>query len=106
MALLADNLERIDGQHIAAYLESSNPANDARYERVGFVRISQFATPGSPSVATMWRDSRGGRTGGAPSATMGDRRSWRALPKSRLALARCCASDLSLGHLPEIEHYA
>jgi GNAT superfamily N-acetyltransferase len=58
MALVRDNLERIDAQHGAAYLESSNPANDARYESVGFVRTGQFAAPGSPSVATMWRDPR------------------------------------------------
>jgi GNAT superfamily N-acetyltransferase len=58
MALLADNLKHVDEQHVAAYLESSNPANDARYERFGFVRIGQFATPGGPSVATMWRDVR------------------------------------------------
>lgn len=58
MALLADNLERVDEQHVAAYLESSNPANDARYERFGFVRTGQFATRGGPSVATMWRDVR------------------------------------------------
>ena len=58
MALVADTLERIDQEHAAAYLESSNPANDARYESVGFVRIGEFAAPGGPSVATMWRDPR------------------------------------------------
>jgi GNAT superfamily N-acetyltransferase len=56
MALVADTLERIDEQHAAAYLESSNPVNHARYESVGFVRIGQFAAPGGPPVATMWRE--------------------------------------------------
>ncbi len=42
-----------------AYLESSNPANNARYERVGFERIGSFSTPdGSQTVATMWREPR------------------------------------------------
>lgn len=58
MGLVADTLERIDQQHAAAYLESSNPVNHARYERVGFVRIGEFAAPGGPPVATMWRDPR------------------------------------------------
>ena len=40
MALLADNLASIDEQHAAAYLESSNPANNDRYESVGFVSVA------------------------------------------------------------------
>jgi hypothetical protein len=40
-----------------AYLESSNPSNDHRYERLGFVRVGEFAAPaGGPTVACMWRD--------------------------------------------------
>jgi GNAT superfamily N-acetyltransferase len=59
MALLADNLARIDTVGMAAYLESSNPANDKRYERLGFVRTGDFSTPdGSCTVTTMWRDGR------------------------------------------------
>ena len=56
MALLAQTLEPIDKEHAAAYLESSNPANNARYEGVGFRQVGAFAAPGGPSVATMWRD--------------------------------------------------
>jgi hypothetical protein len=42
-----------------AYLDSSNRANDHRYERLGFVQIGEFAVPGGePTVACMWRDSR------------------------------------------------
>jgi len=56
MALLANNLARIDGGGMAAYLESSNPANDHRYARVGFEPIGQFQLPeDGPMVTTMWR---------------------------------------------------
>ena len=58
MALLALTLELIDKEHAAAYLESSNPANNARYESVGFRQIGAFAASGGPSVATMWREPR------------------------------------------------
>jgi GNAT superfamily N-acetyltransferase len=59
MALLADNLARIDEEGAHAYLESSNPANDARYERVGFERVGEFFTPdGAHTVTTMWREAR------------------------------------------------
>src|SRR5262249_21986399 len=54
--LLAQNLERIDTEHMPAYLESSNPRNLARYERLGFRprRDFEFA-PGGPVITTMWR---------------------------------------------------
>lgn len=58
MALLADNLARIDSEGMPAYLESSNSANDGRYERQGFVRIGRFTRPDERlTVSTMWRDS-------------------------------------------------
>lgn len=57
MGLLAANLAHIDELGMPAYLESSNPANDHRYERLGFVRVDEFAAPsGGPTVACMWRD--------------------------------------------------
>jgi GNAT superfamily N-acetyltransferase len=57
MTLLSENLQRIDGEAAAAYLESSNPANDRRYEAVGFRRKGGFATPdGERAVTTMWRN--------------------------------------------------
>jgi GNAT superfamily N-acetyltransferase len=57
MALLADNLARIDEEGMPAYLESSNPANDARYAALGFVRVGSFTTPDEAhSVSTMWRE--------------------------------------------------
>jgi GNAT superfamily N-acetyltransferase len=59
MALLAENLARIDREGVPAYLESSNPANNHRYERHGFARIGEFFPPGSDiPVTTMWRDAR------------------------------------------------
>jgi GNAT superfamily N-acetyltransferase len=59
MGLLASNLAHIDEQGSAAYLESSNRANDHRYERLGFVQIGEFAAPcGGPTLACMWRDPR------------------------------------------------
>jgi GNAT superfamily N-acetyltransferase len=57
MALLAENLALIDAEGMPAYLESSNPANDARYERVGFRKVGAFTTPdGARTVTTMWRE--------------------------------------------------
>jgi GNAT superfamily N-acetyltransferase len=59
MSLLRDDLARIDAEHMPAYLESSNPANDARYEAVGFTRVGGFSTPdGRHRVSTMWREAR------------------------------------------------
>ena len=59
MALLAENLKEIDAQGMPVYLESSNPANDARYETVGFSPVGSFETPGGEHrVTTMWREPR------------------------------------------------
>jgi ribosomal protein S18 acetylase RimI-like enzyme len=56
MRLLAENLARIDEQSMPAYLESSNPANIGRYERVGFRPVGSFSTPDDGhTVTTMWR---------------------------------------------------
>jgi hypothetical protein len=42
-----------------AYLESSNPANNDRYARVGFEPVGEFSYPGNgPLVTTMWRLAR------------------------------------------------
>jgi hypothetical protein len=56
MSLLEDNLAAIDAEGMPAYLESSNSANDSRYERRGFRRIGEFERPdGQAAIATMWR---------------------------------------------------
>lgn len=53
MGLLAENLTRIDGP---AYLESSNPANDARYARLGFAPYGRITTAAGHTMTTMWRE--------------------------------------------------
>jgi GNAT superfamily N-acetyltransferase len=58
MALLKENLARIDAEHLPAYLESSNPGNNHAYESVGFVPIISFQTPkNGPTITGMWRQS-------------------------------------------------
>ena len=59
MELLAHTLGLIDSEHMPAYLESTNPANNDRYARVGFEPIGEFSYPGdTPIVTTMWRSAR------------------------------------------------
>ncbi len=59
MALLARNLETIDAEGLPAYLESTNAANDTRYERQGFRKVGSFSRPDERlTIATMWRDPK------------------------------------------------
>jgi ribosomal protein S18 acetylase RimI-like enzyme len=59
MRLLAHDLAAIDAEHVPAYLESSNPANNARYQKLGFEPVREIAAPGQgPMVTTMWRPAR------------------------------------------------
>lgn len=58
MDLLRENLSRVDALGAAAYLESSNPANDRRYESVGFERSGEFVAATGAIVTTMWRSAR------------------------------------------------
>jgi GNAT superfamily N-acetyltransferase len=59
MALLADDLDRLDAEHLPAYLESTNPANDRRYQGVGFEPVGEFRTVDDQRViTTMWRSAR------------------------------------------------
>lgn len=59
MGLLAANLALIDRERMPAYLESTNPANLRRYERLGFQVRGAFELPaGGPAVTTMWRLAR------------------------------------------------
>lgn len=59
MALLRENLARIDALHMPAYLESSNPVNNQRYQSVGFVPVVTFHTPdNSVTLTGMWRARR------------------------------------------------
>ena len=59
MALLARNLVTIDAEGLPAYLESTNAANDTRYERQGFRKVGSFSRPDERvTIATMWRDPK------------------------------------------------
>jgi GNAT superfamily N-acetyltransferase len=60
LALLAANLSVIDAEGAPAYLEASNPANVALYERYGFTTVGRFTLPDDgPTVHTMWRAAAG-----------------------------------------------
>lgn len=59
MQLLREGLGRIDTIGAPAYLESSNPANNRRYESVGFAPIGGFTAPSGHVVTTMWRTPAG-----------------------------------------------
>ena len=59
MGLLADGLALIDAEGMPAYLESTNPGNDARYARHGFEPLGLMRSPdGGPVATTMWRKPR------------------------------------------------
>jgi ribosomal protein S18 acetylase RimI-like enzyme len=60
LALLETNLREIDETAMPCYLEASNPANVALYQRYGFEPIGAFTLPAGPEVATMWRPPRPG----------------------------------------------
>jgi GNAT superfamily N-acetyltransferase len=57
MGLLADCLARFDAEGAPAFLESSNPLNTPRYERLSFAVCGEFELPeDGPNVTQMWRD--------------------------------------------------
>lgn len=58
MALLDACLERVDAAGSAAYLESTNPANERRYMSRGFEPFGRVELAGGPAVTTMWRPAR------------------------------------------------
>jgi GNAT superfamily N-acetyltransferase len=68
MGLLAENLASLgDAQGVPSYLESTNPNNNPRYERLGFIRVGEFTTPdGKRTVTTMWRDAERTRAAATP----------------------------------------
>jgi GNAT superfamily N-acetyltransferase len=55
MRLLSSNLAHADKEGVPTYLESSNPANDRRYQRVGYRPVVSFELPGGQLVTGMWR---------------------------------------------------
>ena len=59
MALLEADLRQIDAEGAVARLESTNPANEPRYERAWFETVGSFTAPGgAPVVTTMRRAPR------------------------------------------------
>ena len=59
MALLAHNLAAIDAEGMPAYLESTNAANDKRYEGNGFRKVGSFSRLDDMlTISTMWRDAQ------------------------------------------------
>jgi GNAT superfamily N-acetyltransferase len=71
IALLRENLARIDLEGSPAYLESSNPRNDPRYQALGFVPVSRFQAPGGgPVVTGMWRQGRSRASPPPPNLTV------------------------------------
>lgn len=59
MGLIASNLEAIDAEGATAFLESSNPVNVRRYERLGFRPGAEVVlAEGGPVATQMWRPPR------------------------------------------------
>ncbi len=57
-ALLAQGVQLCDGAHVAAYLETTNPANIPLYRRFGFEVVGEIQVGSSPSVIPMLRAAR------------------------------------------------
>jgi ribosomal protein S18 acetylase RimI-like enzyme len=58
-ALMRSRLDRCDAEGVPAYLENSNPKNEAYYLRFGFEVMSEIKLPdGGPSMWPMWRAPR------------------------------------------------
>lgn len=64
MALLQSALDRYDNLGLPTYLESSNPANDARYERLGYRPRTLVKLATGAQVQTYWRHPPGGQPRG------------------------------------------
>lgn len=58
MALLDACLDLVDAEHKPAYLESSNPVNDRKYQAAGFAPCGQVTCQGGQVITTMWRPAR------------------------------------------------
>lgn len=56
--LLARGLEICDRDHVAAYLEATNPANIPLYQRFGFEAAGQIQAGSSPTITPMFRAAR------------------------------------------------
>ena len=57
-ALLERGLEVCDRNHLAAYLEATNPLNIPLYQRFGFEVIGEIQAGSSPAISPMFRAAR------------------------------------------------
>lgn len=57
-ALMARGLETCDRDHVAAYLESTNPRNVPFYRRCGFEVVGEIQAGSSPVITRMRRPAR------------------------------------------------
>ena len=57
-ALLSHSLEVCDANHVAAYLESTNPLNIPLYQRFGFEIVGDIRSGDSPALVPMLRSAR------------------------------------------------
>jgi len=57
-ALLKRGLEVCDRDHVAAYLEATNPANIPLYRRFGFEVVGEIQSGSSPVINPMFRAAR------------------------------------------------
>lgn len=57
MALLRETRARYDAAGIPSYLESTNPGNDARYEREGYRAHGKVVFADGGAATTFWRDA-------------------------------------------------
>lgn len=57
-ALLVRGLEVCDSDHVAAYLEATNPAHIPLYKRFGFEVVKEIQAGSSPSITAMFRAAR------------------------------------------------
>jgi GNAT superfamily N-acetyltransferase len=58
-AVMRSRLDRCDAEGVPAYLENSNPRNEAYYLRFGFEIVGEIRLPdGGPPMWAMWRQPR------------------------------------------------
>jgi hypothetical protein len=58
LGLLKEISRALTALGAAAYLESCNPANNERYQSVGFTSRAQITIASGHVVTTMWRSAR------------------------------------------------
>ena len=57
-ALIERGLEICDHNHVAAYLESTNPMNIPLYQRFGYEVVGEIQAGSSPTITPMFRAAR------------------------------------------------